>query len=64
MPWCRQQTRLRADFTPSIAAWAACRPVRALNEREKRAQVFFSQVNVCEFPQRKVLAAEPWAGAS
>lgn len=34
----------------------------ALNEGEKRAQVFFSQVNVCEFPQRKVLAAEPMGG--
>ena len=34
----------------------------ALNEGEKRAQVFFNQVNVCEFPQRKVLAAEPMGG--
>lgn len=34
----------------------------ALNEGEKRAQVFFNQVNVCEFPQKKVLEAEPMGG--
>ena len=34
----------------------------ALDRGDKRAQIFFDQVNVCEFPQEKVLAAEPRGG--
>ena len=44
----------RSDCLPAVRA--------ALNEGEKRAQVFFNQVNVCEFPQKKVLEAEPMGG--
>ena len=34
----------------------------ALDRGEKRAQAFFSEVNVCEFPQERVLEAEPMGG--
>ena len=35
---------------------------RALERGEKRAQAFFDEVNVLEFPQSKVLEAEPMGG--
>ena len=35
---------------------------RALDAGEKRAQAFFDDVNVCEFPQSLVLEAEPMGG--
>ena len=34
----------------------------ALDRGEKRAQGFFADVNVCEFPQERVLEAEPMGG--
>lgn len=34
----------------------------ALDSGQKRAQAFFGDVNVCEFPQSKVLEAEPMGG--
>ena len=34
----------------------------ALDRGDKRAQIFFDKVNVCQFPQEKVLAAEPMGG--
>lgn len=34
----------------------------ALDRGEKRAQAFFADVNVCEFPQERVLEAEPMGG--
>ena len=42
----------------------ACLPAvrEALNQGEKRAQAFFGDVNVQEFPQSKVLEAEPMGG--
>ncbi len=42
----------------------ACLPAvrRALDRGEKRAQAFFDEVNVLEFPQAKVLEAEPMGG--
>lgn len=42
----------------------ACLPAvrRALDRGEKRAQSFFEDVNVCEFPHAKVLEAEPMGG--
>lgn len=42
----------------------ACLPAvrRALDRGEKRAQSFFDDVNVCEFPHAKVLEAEPMGG--
>ena len=53
-------------FEPFHAIYrrSGCLPAvrAALNEGEKRAQVFFNQVNVCEFPQKKVLEAEPMGG--
>ena len=35
---------------------------RALDRGEKRAQGFFADVEVCEFPQERVLEAEPMGG--
>ena len=42
----------------------ACLPAvrRALDRGEKRAQAFFDDVKVLEFPQSKVLEAEPMGG--
>lgn len=42
----------------------ACLPAvrNALDRGEKRAQAFFGEVNVLEFPQSKVLEAEPMGG--
>lgn len=42
----------------------ACLPAvrKALDRGEKRAQSFFEDVNVCEFPHAKVLEAEPMGG--
>lgn len=53
-------------FEPFHALYrrAGCLPAvqAALDRGEKRAQAFFSEVNVCEFPQERVLEAEPMGG--
>ncbi len=53
-------------FEPFHAVYRrmGCLPAvrQALEAGEKRAQVFFSSVNVREFPQEKVLEAEPMGG--
>ena len=70
-----EMTKSRADvvvpvnkhgFEPFHAVYRrmGCLPAvrAALDRGDKRAQIFFDQVNVCEFPQEKVLAAEPMGG--
>ncbi len=53
-------------FEPFHAVYRrmGCLPAvrEALEQGEKRAQVFFKNVNVREFPQEKVLEAEPMGG--
>ena len=50
-------------FTRSTGERDACRPCkRRLIGGEKRAQAFFDDVKVLEFPQSKVLEAEPMGG--
>lgn len=53
-------------FEPFHAVYRrmGCLPAvrQALEQGEKRAQSFFERVNVCEFPQEKVLEAEPMGG--
>ena len=44
----------RAGCLPAVSA--------ALDRGEKRAQGFFADVEVCEFPQERVLEAEPMGG--
>ena len=56
----------RFGFEPFHAMYRrmACLPAvrRALDRGEKRAQAFFDDVKVLEFPQSKVLEAEPMGG--
>uniref|UniRef100_UPI0022E4FB6A molybdenum cofactor guanylyltransferase n=1 Tax=Eggerthella sinensis TaxID=242230 RepID=UPI0022E4FB6A len=58
----RQQARLRAVH--AMYRRMGCLPAvrAALDRGEKRAQGFFADVNVCEFPQERVLEAEPMGG--
>lgn len=44
----------RSGCLPAVTA--------ALDRGEKRAQAFFADVNVLEFPQARVLEAEPMGG--
>lgn len=53
-------------FEPFHALYrsAGCLPAiqKRLDQGEKRAQSFFSDVNICEFPQERVLEVEPMGG--